>query len=84
MPKIDKVSIALPTDMLGEIRAAVETGEYATTSEVVREALRDWRAKRRLQQAEIEELRRLIREGDESGPSIPADEVMARLHQRYG
>lgn len=84
MSKIDKISIAIPSDMLGEIRTAVDAGEYATTSEVVREALRDWRAKRRLQQAEIEELRRLIREGDESGQSITAEDVLTRLRERYG
>ena len=38
MPYMQKVSVALT----GEQVAAVETGEYATTSEIIREAIRDW------------------------------------------
>jgi len=46
---------------------AVESGEYASSSEVIREALRDWRRKRALMDQEMKELRRLWREGMESG-----------------
>ena len=35
---IQKVSIALTGGQLAALKAAVEAGEYATTSEVVREA----------------------------------------------
>jgi antitoxin ParD1/3/4 len=51
----------------------VEKGEYASSSEVVREALRDWKLKRSLQQKEIEELRRLWQIGLDSGPGQFAD-----------
>jgi len=40
MPEIQKVSIALTGEQIGALKAAVETGEYATTSEIVREAIR--------------------------------------------
>ncbi|MBN3779324.1 ribbon-helix-helix protein, CopG family [Burkholderia sp. Ac-20345] len=33
-------------EMTAAIRQAVEDGEYASTSEVVREALREWKARR--------------------------------------
>ena len=46
---------------------AVKSGEYASSSEVIREALRDWHRKRAFQDQEIEELRSLWREGVESG-----------------
>jgi antitoxin ParD1/3/4 len=42
MPDVEKISIALPPEMVAGIREAVENGEYASSSEVVREALRDW------------------------------------------
>jgi len=51
------------------VRQAVESGDYASNSEIVREALRDWKLKRALQQQEVEELRRLWQEGLHSGPS---------------
>jgi len=41
MPDIQKVSIALTSEQVTILKAAVETGEYATTSEIVREAIRD-------------------------------------------
>lgn len=69
MPQVEKVSIALTPEMAAMVRQAVESGEYASNSEIVREALRDWRLKRTLQQQDIEELRRLWHEGLQSGAS---------------
>ena len=68
MPHVEKVSIALTPEMVAVVRQAVESGEYASNSEIVREALRDWKSKRALQQQEVEELRRLWHEGLHSGP----------------
>jgi antitoxin ParD1/3/4 len=70
---IEKVSIALPSDMLAMVREAVEAGGYASSSEVVREALREWKARRALQTDALEELRRQWQEGLNSGPSAPLD-----------
>jgi antitoxin ParD1/3/4 len=46
MPAVEKISIALPPEMAANVREAVETGEYASTSEVVRDALHEWMLKR--------------------------------------
>jgi Arc/MetJ-type ribon-helix-helix transcriptional regulator len=35
-------------DMAGLVKGAVDEGDYASTSEVIREALRDWKLKREL------------------------------------
>ena len=69
MPNVEKVSIALTPEMAAVVRQAVESGDYASHSEIVREALRDWKLKRALQQQEVEELRCLWQEGLHSGPS---------------
>lgn len=53
--------------MAAFVRDAVESGEYASSSEVIREALRDCKQKRLLQLHEIDELRRLWQEGIDSG-----------------
>lgn len=67
MATVEKLSIALTTEMAREVRMAVKSGEYASSSEVIREALRDWCRKRALQDQEIEELRGMWREGIKSG-----------------
>lgn len=65
------------------IRQQIESGRYASASEVVRAALRLLEGRERLRQIELEEYREKIREGMESGPGIPADEVFARLAAKY-
>jgi uncharacterized protein len=46
MATIEKVSIALSTELLALVKQAVDGGDYASSSEVVREALREWKARR--------------------------------------
>ncbi len=84
MSNVEKISIALPREMISGIKSAVESGEYATTSEVVRDAMRDWKHKRQRASLEIDELRRMVNEGVASGPSIDAGTVFARLRAKYG
>ena len=67
MLTVEKLSIALTQEMAKEVRMAVKSGEYASSSEVIREALRDWHRKRAFQDQEIEELRSLWRKGVKSG-----------------
>jgi antitoxin ParD1/3/4 len=73
MPDIQKISVALTGEQLAARKAAVETGEYATTSEIIREAIRDWQFKRELRQEDIKRLRKLWDEGKASGPAKPFD-----------
>ncbi len=81
---IEKISIALPPEMIALVRKAVETGEYASSSEVVRDALRDWTYKRQLQQRGIEELRQLWKDARaDNTPGIDAHEVLDRLERKY-
>ncbi len=84
MPPIEKISIALPHEMVALLRKAVETGEYASSSEVVRDALRDWTHKRQLQQSGITELRHLWREArEDKSPGLDPDEVFDELERKY-
>lgn len=83
MPNVEKISVALPSEMVTVLRAAVESGEYASASEVVREALRGWKLKRKVEEMEVEELRALWKEGVDSGPSVDAETVFARLKAKY-
>jgi antitoxin ParD1/3/4 len=63
MAEIERLTITLPSDMAAVIRGAVEGGDYASSSEVVREALRDWKMKRALQLQELAALKADIDKG---------------------
>jgi antitoxin ParD1/3/4 len=83
MSTVQKISIAVTPDMLSLLHSAVDNGEYASTSEIIREALRAWTLKRKIETLEIEELRRLVQEGIESGPAEDAQAVFSRLKAKY-
>jgi antitoxin ParD1/3/4 len=63
MAGIERLTITLPSDMAAIIKSAVEGGDYASNSEVVREALRDWKLKRALQLQELASLKADIDRG---------------------
>lgn len=63
MAVIERMTITLPSDMAAIVRDAVEGGDYASSSEVVREALRDWKTKRALHLQELAVLKADIDRG---------------------
>ena len=63
MADIERLTVTLPAEMAAIIRHAVESGDYASTSEVVREAVRDWKTKRALQLQELAALKADIDKG---------------------
>jgi len=63
MSSIERLTVTMPADMAAAIKTAVAGGDYAYTSEVVREAIRDWKAKRALQLQELVALRADINQG---------------------
>ena len=65
---VSKVSVALTSEMTELVDEAVASGDYASGSEVIREALREWKLRRTLRFQERDELRRLWDEGLASGP----------------
>jgi antitoxin ParD1/3/4 len=73
MAEIERLSIALPVPMAKAVRNAVENGEYASASEVVRDALRLWEARRQWREHELEILRQRWDEGKASGRAGPLD-----------
>ena len=63
MADLERLTITLPADMAGLIRGAVDGGDYASSSEVIREALRDWKMKRQLRLGQLAELKADIDRG---------------------
>jgi antitoxin ParD1/3/4 len=73
MEQARRLNVALPSEQVDALKEAVAAGEYATTSEIVREAVRDWQLKRAMRPEEIAHLRQLWDEGKASGPAGPLD-----------
>jgi antitoxin ParD1/3/4 len=65
------------------VRELVDSGRYASASEVLRDGLRLLEEREEQRQIKLAGLRKAIQEGVESGPGIPADEVFDRLEAKY-
>ena len=63
MSTIERMTITMPADMAAVVKEAVDAGDYASTSEVVRDALREWKMKRAVQLQEIAALKADIDKG---------------------
>lgn len=82
MANVEKVSVALTPEMARLMRQVVETGEYASASEVMRDALRGWSRQRDERAQALAELGRLWDEGLASGAAIDGEDAFARLRRR--
>jgi antitoxin ParD1/3/4 len=58
MATVEKVSVALSPELLDMVKSAVANGQYGSASEVIREALREWRLRQPLREAEAQRLRK--------------------------
>lgn len=57
MAELERPTITMPGKLAAVIKTAVAEGGYASTSQAVREALRDWKIKRAIQHEEIAALK---------------------------
>jgi antitoxin ParD1/3/4 len=73
MSDIERMTVVVPGPMAARIRAAVATGDYASTSEVVRDAMRLWSERREFRREELETLRNAWDAGKASGLAGPLD-----------
>lgn len=84
MGHVDKRSITLSQELATVVDDAVAAGEYASASEVIRDALRQWKERRDLFGYTLEELRALVQEGMDSGPGqySSMEEIKAEARRR--
>ncbi|RWM92526.1 MAG: type II toxin-antitoxin system ParD family antitoxin [Mesorhizobium sp.] len=83
MGQVDKRSITLSPELAAAVDDVVAAGEYASASEVIRDALRQWKDRRDLHGYTVEELRTLVQEGIDSGPALDGRPIMERLRAKY-
>ncbi len=70
MGAIQKLSIAVTREQARDIQAAIASGDYSTTSEVVRDALRAWKQQRTDRDSAMRRLKHLWEEGVASGEPV--------------
>jgi antitoxin ParD1/3/4 len=79
MGNVSKISVALTTELAATVHEAVKSGEFASASEVIRDALRNWNQRRAERAAAIGETRRAWYEGINSGAPVDGEVFFAEL-----
>jgi len=84
LPKTETVTVDLPTELLAQVRGAVEHGDYSSNDAVISDALLDWSDKRGGFIEDTDWLKQALQEADDhSGSDVPMEEVMDRLEAKY-
>ncbi len=84
MSKVEKISVSLPKAMAATLKEVVATGAYASTSEIMREAVRDWQGKQEERTLVIEKYRKMVKDALDSGPLLDysMDDIIQRGRER--
>jgi antitoxin ParD1/3/4 len=79
---MEKITIALTSELADFIRNVVDAGEYELTSEAIEHAVREWKERRDLFGYTVEELRALVQDGIDSRPSALATMADVKVEAR--
>ncbi|WP_426228957.1 ribbon-helix-helix domain-containing protein [Pararhizobium sp. DWP3-4] len=81
---VEKLSITLPSEMVDAIKSRVEAGSHASTSEVIREAMRTWLRLEEEHEERIEGLRARVKHSlEDPRPNLTGKQVRERLDALY-
>ncbi len=84
MQHAEKISITMTPEMMQVIRASVASGEYASTSEALRDAVRIWQRDRREHAERLEAIRQRVKTSmDDPRPSLGEGDVQKRLQDLH-
>ncbi len=84
MQTAEKVSVTMTPEMMEAIRESVARGEFASTSEALRDAVRVWQRERQEYQERIEAIRQRIKTSiEDPRPSLTGEQVRARLKRLH-
>lgn len=81
--KAERISITLPPDMLFDIKEKIKSGAYASTSEVIREALRVWQRQEAEHLARLSLLRDRLERSAHSGEPVPLEEAFGTIERMH-
>jgi antitoxin ParD1/3/4 len=84
MEPAEKLSITLPANLARVVRQKVESGAYASNSEVIREALRAWQEREMERERQLDSIRARLQEAlDDPRLPLSAREVSKRLDRLH-
>jgi len=84
MGAAEKISISLTPELSRLVKERVERGQFASTSELIREALRVWQKAEAEHEERIAAIRARVRASvDDPRPSVPLDEAFDRLRTAH-
>ena len=84
MEAAEKVSVTITPEQLRQVRESVERGEYASTSEAIRDALRLWSRERAEHEERLESIRARIRRSiEDPRPDLTQEELDERLERLF-
>lgn len=80
MQNAEKISITMTPEMMRVIRASVDSGEFASTSEALRDAVRTWQREREEHAERMEAIRARVRRSvEDPRPPMSLADVQGRL-----
>ncbi|MDV2983265.1 UNVERIFIED_CONTAM: ribbon-helix-helix domain-containing protein [Methylobacteriaceae bacterium AG10] len=84
MQSAEKISITMTPEQLRAVRESVAAGEYASTSEVLRDAVRLWQRRREEDAERLNAIRARIRRSlDDPRPALSLADVDAQLEALF-
>jgi antitoxin ParD1/3/4 len=84
MATTEKLSITLPPEMVTAIKARVDAGAYASTSEVLREAMRLWLRQEDEYEERMASIRSRVQQSlDDTRPNLTSRQMRDRLDALY-
>jgi antitoxin ParD1/3/4 len=83
MANTETLNVTLPAHMVAQLHEAVAEGAYASSDELVSEALYEWSLRRQGLEEDVDGLRAAWQEAmEDDGPGIPMDEVFDRVEAK--
>ena len=86
MAATERLVVDLPSDLVTAVRDAVQTGAFASESDVLEAILRAWYGDVGTAEPDIETLRAFVAEGiadADAGRFVDSDKMFERLRDRY-
>jgi antitoxin ParD1/3/4 len=80
---MERLSIEIPSEVSQIVEEAVASGEFTSASEMVASAVAEWKSSKLIHGYTVEELRALVKEGEESGDLIGGEEAFRQITEEF-
>ena len=81
--KVERITVSLPHEMMSCIKEKVQAGAYASTSDLIRDAMRLWQKNDLDHQLALQAIKGRLKHSVQSGAPIPMDKVFKKLQTQH-